>query len=156
MGFHSLPGSALSSTVSLMATFQRVYPRGDLPRWLHPVSRSLLTHTSTGGLTLAGSSGSVSRGVTTPFLWVLVCARFGLCPLRLESPVLRKSGDHPAGLQGQIPWGFPVPLSGPPAEKPDVGFQTFTTVRGLLWYYASSCSPFCGLLTWWVWDLILS
>ena len=42
--------------------------------------------TSTGDLpTLAGSCDSVSCGVTATFLWVLVRARFGLCPPRLES-----------------------------------------------------------------------
>ena len=46
----------------------------------------LPTHASTGGPpTLAGSFGSVSCGVTAPFLWVLVHRRFRLCPARLES-----------------------------------------------------------------------
>ena len=47
---------------------------------------SLLTHASTGDPpTLAGSFGSVSCGVRAPLLWVLVCAKFCLCPPRLES-----------------------------------------------------------------------
>ena len=47
--------------------------------------------------TLTGSLGSVSREVTAPFLWVLVHARFCLCPPRWESlfpPVLWKSYDQ--------------------------------------------------------------
>ena len=48
--------------------------------------------------------------------------------------------------------GFPVPLSGPQAGKPGVGFRTFTTVGELLWYY---CSSVCGSPIQWVWDLIL-
>ena len=47
-------------------------------------------------------------------------------------------------LQGQILWGFPVPLSDPQAGKPDVGFKMVTTVQELLWYYYSlicGCPP---------------
>ena len=61
--------------------------------------------------------------------------------------------SNPTGLQVQIPWGFPVPLSEPQAGKPDVGFITFTKVGEILWYY---CSPVCGSPTWRVWYLILS
>ena len=43
--------------------------------------------------------------------------------------------SNPAGLQVQIPWGFPAPLSDPQAGKPDVEFRTFTTVQELLWYH---------------------
>ena len=60
-----------------------------------PCVEPLLTHTSTGDpLTLAGSFGSTSCGVTHLFLRVLVQARFGLYLSRLESlfpPVLWKS-----------------------------------------------------------------
>ena len=60
-------------------------------RWGEP----LLTHFSTGDpLTLVGSFGSVSCGVTAPFLLVLVYARFCVCtprPESLFSPVLWKS-----------------------------------------------------------------
>ena len=56
------------------------------------------THVSAGDPpTIAGSSGSVSHWVTSPFLWVLVCARFCLGPPGLESlfpPVLWKSYNH--------------------------------------------------------------
>ena len=50
-----------------------------------PCCEPLLTHASSEDPpTLAGSFGSVSCGVTTPFLWVLVCTRVSLCPPRLE------------------------------------------------------------------------
>jgi len=50
----------------------------------------------------------------------------GLFP---PSPVKVLSSDL-AGLQGQIPWRFPDPLSELQAGKPDVGFSTFTAVGG--------------------------
>ena len=67
-----------------------------------------MTHTSTGDpLTLAGRSGSVSCGVTAPFPWVLVHARFCLCPPRvvsLFSPVLWKSWNQiPLALKVRFP-----------------------------------------------------
>ena len=50
----------------------------------HPCGESLPTHTSIGGPpTLAHSFDSY--GVTVPLLWVLVHAKFYLCPPRLES-----------------------------------------------------------------------
>ena len=84
-------------------------PKGTFPdcccQYSHPCGEPLPTHTSTGDpSTLAGSFGSVSCGVTAPFLWVLVQARFCLCPARLESlfpPVLWKSCN-------QIPLAFKV------------------------------------------------
>ena len=131
-------------------------PKGTFPdsycQSPHPCDEPLLTHASTRDPpTLAGSFASASCGVTAPFLWVLVHARFCLCHPRLESvspsPVeVLKS--NPAGLPGQIPWGFPVPLSDPQAGEPDVGFRTFTTVGELLFYY---CSPVYGSPYWQVW-----
>ena len=57
--------------------------------------------------TLTGSLGSVSREVTAPFLWVLVHARFCLCPPRQESlfpPVLWKFYDQtPLTFQVRFP-----------------------------------------------------
>ena len=44
-------------------------------------------------------------------------------------PVKVLSSDL-AGLQGQIPWRFPDPLSELQAGKPDGGFSTFTAVGG--------------------------
>ena len=124
----------------------------------HPCGEPLLTHTSTGGPPiLAGSFGSVSAGVAAPFLWVLVCTRFCLCPPRLESlfppSPMEVLYSNPTGLQGQIPWGLPVPLSDPQPGRPDLGFRTFATVGELPWYYYS---PVCEPPTQWVWDLILS
>ena len=73
-------------------------PRGTFPacccQCCHPCGEPLLTYTSTGSLpTLPGSFSSVSSRVIAPFLWVLVCTRFCLCPPRVESlhpPVLWK------------------------------------------------------------------
>ena len=78
---------ALGSTgcmIGLMVNSKRVYAKGDLPVppslwWAIPA------HVSTGSpLTLAGSFGSVSCGVT-PLVWALVHAKFCLCLSRLES-----------------------------------------------------------------------
>ena len=122
-----------------------------------PCGEPLPTHASTGGpSTLAGSFGSVSCEVTASLLCILVRSKFCFCLPRLESvsPVLWKAYNHiPLFPQGQIPWGFPVPLSDPQAGKSDRGFRTFTIVRELLCYYYS---PVCGSPTWQVWDLILS
>ena len=55
-------------------------------QYSHLYGESLPSHASTGGPpTLADSFDSVSCGVTAPFLWVLVHAKFCLCPPRLES-----------------------------------------------------------------------
>ena len=94
-------------------------PRGLMPRRTfqecccqcpHPPGKSLPIHASTVDPlpSLAGSFGSVSCGVTAPFLWLLVHATFCLCPPRLESlfsPVLRKSYN-------QIPLAFKVRFPG--------------------------------------------
>ena len=44
---------------------------------------------------------------------------------------LQLKEKKPIGLQGQIPWEFPVPLLSPQAGRPYVGFRTFTTVGEL-------------------------
>ena len=124
----------------------------------HPYDEPLLTHTSTGDPpTLAGGFGSVSCGVTVPFFWVLVHARFCLCPPSLEClfPLfLWKSCDQihlcfkirfPGDSQslcwvprlGSLTWG----------SKPSQQCDNF-----FLYY----CSPVCGSPIWRVWDLILS
>ena len=83
------------SMVGIIASYKRIYTKGDCP-----VLPTLLTHAPTGDPptgdppTLAGSFGSGSCGVTAPLLWVWVHAEFRLCPPRLESlfpPVLWKS-----------------------------------------------------------------
>ena len=108
MGLHALPVSlacgslalgSVGSVVGLMATFKRNYAKEDLLGLLLPVPRpcgqALPAHASTGGLpTLASSFSSASCGVPVPLLWVLVQAKFCLCPPRLESlflPVLWKA-----------------------------------------------------------------
>ena len=74
-------------------------PRGAFPDCCFqcpcPCSEPELTYTSIGDPpTLPGSGGSVLCGVAAPFFWVLVHARFCLCPPWLESlftPALQKS-----------------------------------------------------------------
>ena len=75
----------------LMVNFKRIYAKGDLsvPHYHGPIHAS-----REGPPTLAGRFGSVSYRVTAPLFWVLVHAKFCLCPPRLESlflPVLWKS-----------------------------------------------------------------
>ena len=53
-------------------------------------------------LDIKGKSGSVSCGVTAPFSWVLVCARFCLCPPRVSSPVLCKFWWLYGGVNGDL------------------------------------------------------
>ena len=98
--------------VGLMVPSKRVYAKGDLPRLLLPVPRPcgepLPTHASTADPpALAGSFGSVSCGVALPFLWVLVCERFCLCPPSKNEICFPSSCGSSiirlAGLQGQIP-----------------------------------------------------
>ena len=84
------------------------------------------------------------------------CAQNFICALQDWSLCFPQSSGRPSSNpthpQGQIPWGFSVPLLDPQAGKPDVGFRMFTTVGELLWYY---CSSVCGSPIQWVWDLIL-
>ena len=134
-----------------MVTSTGAYAKGCLPGLLLPVcpcDEPVLARASTEDpLTLACRFGSVSCGVTVSVL----CARFCLCPLRLESVApssVEVLQSNPTGLQGQIPWGFSVPLSNPQAGKPDVEFRTFTTMGELVWYYCYS--PVCGSPIWWV------
>ena len=69
--------------------------------WWTPAS-----HTSTRDPP-TGSFDSVSCGGSAPFLWVLVCTRFCLCPPRLESlfpPVLWNSYNQiPLTCKGRFP-----------------------------------------------------
>ena len=82
----------MGSVVGLMASLRGLTSRGTFqdcccqcPRSCH---EPLLTQASTGGPpTVAGSFASVSSGVTAPFPWVVVRARFCLCPPRVESLV---------------------------------------------------------------------
>ena len=79
---------------------------------------------------------------------------------------------NPTGLQGQIPWGFLVPLSDPQSGKPDEGFRTFTTVQDCfgivlqpvghppsgyaIWFYHDYAPPTISLqllLCLWMWGV---
>ena len=114
-GLCSLPGSCLAwddpvlgSTGCMVGlTSQEAYTSStcccQCPR---PYGEPLLTQAFTGEPLqhYQGHFDSVSCGVTAPFLWVLVHARFHLCAPRLESlfpPVLWK-------FDNQIPLAFKV------------------------------------------------
>ena len=112
-------------------------PRGTFPECCCqcpcPCGEPLLTHTSTGDPpTPAGSFGSVFCGVTAPFLSfgghkvLFMPSKIGVSLSPSPMEVLL---SNPTGLQGQIPWGFLVPLLDPQAGKPDIGFRTFITVE---------------------------
>ena len=85
---------SMGSIVGLVENSKRVYAKGDLP--VPPSLGQLLsTHTSTGGPpTLGGSFGSVSCEIFASLLWVLVHAKFCLCPPRLESLFTQSSGRY--------------------------------------------------------------
>ena len=102
--------------------------------------RPLLTHSSIRDFQIhTGKSGSVSCGVTAPFSWVLLCARFYLCPPRVCFPnPMEVQSSTPTGHQSQISWEYSVALQFPKVEMSVVGPRTFATVRELLWY---NCSP---------------
>ena len=114
---HSLSGSSLAqgdpapgstgSMVGLMVNSKRVYTKGHLPV-PRPCGEPLPTHASTGGSpTLAGSFGPVSCVVTAPLLWVLVHAKFCLCPPRLEclfpSVLWKAYNQIPLALTARFP-----------------------------------------------------
>ena len=105
--------------------------------------------------TLAGRSGSVSYGVTSPSPWVLMRTLLCMCPPRVvsvsPSPV-KVLQSNPASLQSLVLWEFLFLLPDRQVGKPDVGLRTFTPVGGLLWY---NCSPICESPTQQLWDLIL-
>ena len=132
--------------VGLMVTSKRTYTKEHLPVLLLPVSPSLrwplLTHTSTGDPpTLAGGFGSVSCGVTSPFLWIVVCTKSCLCPLRLESLfplVLWKSYN-------QIPLAFKVRFPGDPQS-----LYQIPRLGSLTWGSESSqWENFLGIIVMW-------
>ena len=92
--------------VGLMATSKRVYTKRGLPvppsLWGAPADPRL--HSPP---TLAASFPSVSCGVAAPLLWVLVRAKFYLCPPRLKSlfpSVLWKAYNQiPLALKARFP-----------------------------------------------------
>ena len=66
---------------------------------LRPCSRPPQTHASTGdSWTLMGMSGSVFRGVSAPFSWVLVCTRFLFVPSKSLFPQSYVAGGFMVGL----------------------------------------------------------
>lgn len=95
---------------------KRTYTKGPLSGLLLPVPLSLQWVTVDQCLRMrppALATGSNQfPGGSLLFLWVLVHARFCLCPPSVESVlVLWKSCNQiPLGLQSQIPWSLPVPL----------------------------------------------
>ena len=130
-------------------------PKGTFLAVPHPCGEPLLTHISIRGpQTPAGRFGSVSCGVTAPFLWCeqgFICALqdWSLCfPQSYGSPIIKSCWPS-----GQIPWGFLVPLWDPQVGSSSVGFRTLIILGELLWYY---CTPVCRSSTWQVWTLILS
>ena len=84
------------------------------------------------------------------------CTQNFVCALQDWSLCFPQScGSHAiksCWLQSQILWKFLFLLDSK-TEKTDVGLRSFTRVGTLLLYY---CSPVCGSLTWWEWDLSLS
>ena len=165
----SLPGSFLAwgdpahrskgFMVGLLATSKRVYAKGGLSRVLQPVPPSLgkplPTHTSRGdSWTPAGGFGSVSCGVTAPFLRCTqgsVCALqdWRLCfPQSCGSLVIK---SHWPSRSDSL--GIPSLSVRSPGWEAWRGFRTFATAGKLLWYY---CYPVYGSPTGWVWNFILS
>ena len=129
--------------VELIVTSMRAFIKEDCPRLLLPVSQSLWwapadPHLNRKPFILVQSS--VESLFLSSGSW---CAQdFYLCPPKLEflfPPVLWKSYSQILlALKVKFLGNSLVPLLDPQAEKPDVGFRIFTTVRELLWYY---CSP---------------
>ena len=134
------------------------YTRGTFPYCCSqcslPYGEPLLIHASTGDApTVPGSFGSVSCGLTVPFLYAFMCTRFCLCPPRLESLfplVLWKSYN-------QILRAFKVRLPGDSqVRKPDLVCQNFHNSRRTYWYYCSSVcgSPTSGYGMWFYCDCV--
>ena len=114
----------------------------------HPYSRPLPAQTSAGDCqTLTGRSGSISCELTAPFPLgpgmhkVLFVPSKSLCfPQSFESSSKSFLGDSQSLCwilrYGNLMWCL------------EPSYQCRK-----IWYY---CSPTCGLLIWWVWDLILT
>ena len=125
----------------------------------HACGEPLLTQASTGDPpTLAGSFASVSCGVTPLFLWVLVHARFCLCPPCLESllpqscgsPIIRFPGDSQSLCQIPRLWSL---MSG---LEPSQQWENFFGIIALqfvghlpsaygLWFYHDYTPPTISL-----------
>ena len=88
--------------VGLMVNFKRVYAKGDLQR-PSPCGEPLLARLHRDLQLQQVVLAQSPVGVTAPFLWVLVWAKFCLCPSRLESlfpPVVWKVLAAPIFLAG--------------------------------------------------------
>ena len=127
--------------VGLMATSKRVYTRGDLPACCSqcpiPVLGPCRPTPPQETLTPAGGFGSVSRGVTTLFLWVLVCTWFccalqdwSLCfPQSCGSLVIKSCWPSRSDSLG-IPSPF-GPQAGARVAAPGCGFSRGTPARSV-------------------------
>ena len=95
-------GQTMVEVMTIKALLQNVPCTHCCSQCLQPCSRPPLTHTSAkDSWTLKGMSGSVSRGVTAPFSWVLV-HKLLLCPPRVCSPVLYKFWWLSGGVNGDL------------------------------------------------------
>ena len=129
---------------------------------LHSRAPTLQQVTSTHGSaldswTLLGKSGSVSCGVTAPFSWVLVHARYCVCPPRVNFPGLCKFCQLCGEVNGDlskranaIPM-FPAPRAPVPVAVHcwHIPPQEMLTVLS-----QSLCGPWvlvCTMFVWAVW-----
>ena len=102
---------------------------------------------------LAGRSGP---GSICFFPWALghmwSCVQTSKSGVSVSPSPVEFLWSNPTGLQSQILWVvlhlFPDPQLGEPSTE----LKTFTTAGELLWH---NYFPVCGLLTQWIWDLIL-
>ena len=136
-----------------------------------PCSRPPLTHASAGdSWTLTGKSGSVFCGITAPFSWVLVHARFCLCHPRDYFPDLCKFWQLYGGVNGNLLHEglchtqvcctqSPCPCSSPLLTRTSTGDAQTQFCFNLCGVSTSWCAQ--GLFEpseclWWEWDLILN
>ena len=136
-----------------MATSKRTYPNKNLPGLLLPVPLSLWQDTADPCLHRRPSNTHRQSGsVSVRLLILFPGSRFCLCPPRVEYLFPLSCGSSVVRSHWpRIPWGFPVPLQDPQAEKPDVGSRIFIKVWEIICFY---CSPVCESPTWQVCDLI--
>ena len=96
-------GQTTVEVLKIKALFQKVPCMHCCSQCLQPCSRPPLTHASAkDSWTLTGMSGSVSRGVTAPFSWVLVHTSFCLCLPWVCFPVLCKFWWLYGGVNGNL------------------------------------------------------
>jgi len=136
-----------------MATSKRTYPNKNLPGLLLPVPLSLWQNTADPCLHRRPSNTHRQSGsVSVRLLILFPGSRFCLCPPRVEYLFPLSCGSSVVKSHWpRIPWGFPVPLQDPQAEKRGVGSRIFIKVWEIICFY---CSPVCESPTWQVCDLI--